>query len=155
VGAALLFPPPSFVHAVASLAYGLLAGALAALAYRRGHIPYRRGDLAALAAFAVLSVPVLVLLARALRQDVALGILLVFSLFPALGLELCWRPLFLLALRRLAALPLDTLVHESLREHYGDDWQAYRRKIAADLREARRLRDQSEADASASDETKR
>jgi hypothetical protein len=124
--------------------YCLLVGALTALAYRRGQIPYRRGDLVALVFLTLCCTPLLLLVTRTVGQQVAIGVLFLLSLLPALITELCWRPLFLLALRRLSGLHLDALVHESLREHYGDDWQAYRRKIAADLREARRLRDQGE-----------
>ena len=139
---------------VGLLGYCVVIGALAALAYRRGQIPYRRGDLAALIIFTLGSAPVLEYITRAVGQEFAFGVLLVLSLLPALILDLCWRPLFLLALRRLTSLHLDTLVHESLREHYGDDWQAYRQKISADLREARRLRDQAESDAKMGDEAK-
>lgn len=141
--------------AVALPGYGLLAGALTALAYRRGQIPYRRGDLAALIVLTLCYTPLLLLVSRALGQQVAVGVLLLLSLLPALVTELCWRPFCLLALRRLSGLHLDTLVHESLREHYGDDWQAYRRKISADLREARRLRDQGAQRTSADDATDR
>lgn len=137
--------------AVALPVYGLLAGALTALAYRRGQIPYRRGDLAALIVLTLWYTPLLLLVSRALGQRVAVGVLLLLSILPALITELSWRPLCMLALRQLSGLHLDTLVHEALREHYGDDWQAYRRKIAADLREARRLRDQGAQGTSADD----
>jgi hypothetical protein len=151
LAAAFLVPSRPLLSGATTLGYGLLAGAVVALAYRRGQIPYRRGDLTALIACTLLIAPLLVLTARAVGQDVALGILLIFSLLPALIVELCWRVLFLLTLRRLSGLHLDTLVHESLREHYGDDWEAYRRKISADLREARRLRDQAEGGKRAND----
>ena len=133
--------------------YGLLVGALTTLAYRRGQIPYRRGDLAALIVLTLCCTPLLLLVSRAVGQQVAVGVLLLLSLLPALVTELCWRPLFLLTLRRLSGLHLDALVHASLREHYGDDWQAYRRKISADLREARRLRDERERRTSADDKS--
>jgi hypothetical protein len=136
----------------AALVYGGLAGAITALAYRRGHIPYRRGDVAAAAALTVAFTPAVLLAARATGTDIAVGVAVLVSVLPALAVEVAWRPLFALALRHLAGLNLDLLVHESLREHYGDNWQTYMSRIRADLREARRLRDLAESAPSAKEQ---
>jgi len=126
--------------------------AVTAWAYRRGQIPYRRGDWAAAAAFTVFLTPAVVIGSRAAGAELAVGLAAVLSVLPSLALEVCWRPLFLAALRRLSHLNLDLLVHESLREHYGDDWQAYAAHIRADLREARRLRELAERGPAKTDE---
>lgn len=142
---------PGWFVAVA-LVYGGLAGAITALAYRRGQIPYRRGDVAAAAALSVAFTPPVLLAARATGTDIAVGVAVLVSVLPALAVEVAWRPLFALALRRLAGLDLDRLVHEALREHYGDNWQTYMARIRADLREARRLRDLAESAPSAKEQ---
>jgi hypothetical protein len=142
---------PAWVIA-AVVGYGAVVGAVTAWAYRRGQIPYRRGDWAAAAAFTVFLTPAVVIGSRAAGAELAVGLAAVLSVLPSLALEVCWRPLFLAALRRLSHLNLDLLVHESLREHYGDDWQAYAAHIRADLREARRLRELAERGPAKTDE---
>ena len=136
----------------AALVYGGLAGAITALAYRRGQIPYRRGDVAAAAALTVAFTPPVLLAAQATGTDIAVGVAVLVGVLPALAVEVAWRPLFALALRRLTGLDLDRLVHEALREHYGDNWQTYMARIRADLREARRLRDLAESAPSAKEQ---
>jgi hypothetical protein len=137
----------------AALVYGGLAGAVTALAYRRGHIPYRRGDVAAATALTVAFTPAALLAAQATGTDIAVGVAVLVSVLPALAVEVAWRPLFAMALRRLAGLDLDLLVHEALREHYGDNWETYMARIRADLREARRLRELTESGPSAQDKS--
>ena len=137
--------------AVAVVAYGLVAGAATAWTYRRGHIPYRRGDFAAAATLTLALTPALLVALHAAGQGWAVGLAIVGSVVPSLLLEVAWKPLFSLALRRFAGLHLDPLIHESLRERYGDDWQAYLARISADLREARRLKEQGERDAATKD----
>lgn len=133
----------------AVVVYGGLAGAVTALAYRRGQVPYRRGDMAAAAALTIALTPAVLLGAQATGTAIALGAAVLVSALPSLAVEVAWRPLFALALRRLAGLNLDLLVHEALREHYGDNWQTYMTRIRDDLREARRLRELAESGPSA------
>jgi len=133
------------------LGYGLLTGALAGWAYRLGHIPYRRGDLTAAAALAIAFTPAVAAGFHLAGQGWQLGPALVVSILPGLAVEVGWRPVFVSVLRRLSRLNLDVLVHEALREQYGDDWQAYLRGITADLREARRLRELTERQSAAKD----
>lgn len=130
--------------ALAVLGYGLLAGAAAGWSYRYGNIPYRRGDLAAAAALTIAFAPAVAAGFHLAGQGWSLGPAVLVSLLPGLALEVGWRPVFISVLRRLSRLDLDRLVHEALREHYGDDWQAYLGRITSDLREARRLRELAE-----------
>jgi len=144
VAAAIVSGPWPRWAALAVPGYGLLAGAAAGWAYRYGNIPYRRGDLAAATALALSFTPAVAAGFHLAGQGWSLGPAILVSLLPGLALEVGWRPAFLSVLRRLSRLNLDHLVHEALREHYGDDWQAYLGRITADLREARRLRDLTE-----------
>ncbi|MCL5946626.1 MAG: hypothetical protein M1298_01185 [Chloroflexi bacterium] len=123
-------------------ATALAAGLVAALSYRAAH---RRpaSDFAAVLVWTLATIPWLGLTAWHFQHTLQILPLLIGSLMIAAGAELLWQPFFHAALVRFARLPLDTLMHEALREHYGDDWTAFQQKISADLREAQRLRKQS------------
>ncbi len=120
----------------------LVAGVAAALVYRAAH---RRpaSDLTAVLVWMFAAIPWLSLAVWHVQHTLQILPILTGSLMIATGAELLWQPLFRAALARFSGLPLDTLMHEALREHYGDDWTAFQQKIHADLREARRLREQS------------
>ena len=119
------------------LTNGVIGGALAAVAYRRGDIPYRRGHVTAAAALGLAVLPGALWGLSTSEQTGVFASALVLSAFFGLIIEMLWQPVFLVALRRLRGLDLDVLVHQSLREHYGDDWRRYSRQIIADVRAVR------------------
>ncbi|MCL4508164.1 MAG: hypothetical protein M1296_01410 [Chloroflexi bacterium] len=115
----------------------LITGAIGAKAYQRAQLRWRRGDLAAAAVWWLAACGSL---AVAVRPIPGLLPLAFVGLPLALLVEMAWRFCFRITLRRISGASLERLVHESLREHYADDWRAYQQRLVADLREAQRLR---------------